>query len=283
MKMFGFAGWNFIGSAAGILRNQGIGILLNLYFNPIVNAAQGIALQVNNAISSFANNFLTAINPQIIKSYSRQDLKQSYNLALYGARFSFLLLIILSFPVVAETHFILEIWLHQVPMYSVAFVRLTLFLTLVESLSLPLVTLQQATGKIRNYQLVVGSMHMLNFPLSWVGLHFGAMPEFVYIVAVSLALVTLYARLFMLKRQLSISISVFHKNVIFRVTPIVILLFGYLVLLKYVSICHILNLVFSIIFSIFIVLFVGLKLSELKYLLSKIKIKYETFNNNRTK
>ena len=147
--MFGFAGWNFIGASAGVLRTQGTNILLNIYFDPMVNAARGIAVQVNNAISSFSNNFLMAVNPQIIKSYSQNDLKRSFKLAIYSARFSFLLLTIISFPIICETTYILELWLKIVPDYSVNFVRLTLILTIVEVISLPLVTLQQATGKIK--------------------------------------------------------------------------------------------------------------------------------------
>ena len=269
-KMFGFAGWNFIGASAGVLRTQGTNILLNIYFDPMVNAARGIAVQVNNAISSFSNNFLMAVNPQIIKSYSQNDLKRSFKLAIYSARFSFLLLTIISFPIICETTYILELWLKIVPDYSVNFVRLTLILTIVEVISLPLVTLQQATGKIKNYQIVVGTMHMMNFPISLILLHYGFRPETVYIVAISLALLTLYARLFMLKRIVDISINLFNKEVMFRNTLVFLLMtIAYLFLKKNISPTF-WGVLISLAISSILTILIGVKKSEFKYVITKI-------------
>ena len=269
-RMFSFAGWNFIGASAGVLRTQGINILLNIYFDPTVNAARGIAVQVNNAVSSFSTNFLMAVNPQIIKSYSRQDIERAYMLAMCGARFSFLLLSVISLPIICETEYILKLWLKIVPDYSVVFVRLTLILTVVEVISMPLVTLQQATGKIRNYQIVVGTLHMVNFPVSFIFLQFGFKPETVYFVAISLAFISLYARLYMLKQIVDISIIRFNKDVVFRSIIVVLLMALSLSLVeKYVH-----NFFASIILSLFIAaiwsIAVGLKKQELIYVYSKI-------------
>ena len=207
-RMFGFAGWNFIGSIAGILRGQGINVLLNLFFTPIVNAAQGIAVQVNNALCQFSNNFLTAINPQIIKSYSQNELDRAYDLVLYASRFAFLLLLVLSSPIICETEVILKLWLKNVPDYAAVFVRLSLILAICDAVSLPLVTLQQATGKLRNYQLVVGVLHMLNFPISLLFLYIDFEPSIVYYIAIILSVISLYARLIMQRRLIGISIVI---------------------------------------------------------------------------
>ena len=269
-KMFGFAGWNFIGTSAGVLRTQGINILLNIYFDPIVNAARGVAVQVNNAVSSFSTNFLMAVNPQIIKSYSKQDIERAYMLAMCGARFSFLLLSAISLPIICETDYILKLWLKIVPDYSVTFVRLTLILTIIEVVSLPLVTLQQATGKIRNYQIVVGTLHMVNFPVSFVFLHFGFKPEVVYFVAISLAVISLYARLYMLKRVVDISIMKFNEEVVIRVVLVALFMFLSLFVVEKYTHESFFGIILSLLIAMILSILIGLKKQEIIYVYSKI-------------
>ena len=272
-QMFGFAGWNFIGASAGILRNEGINILLNLFYSPVVNAAQGIAMQVNIAVTNFSSNFLVAINPQIIKSYSQNDLNYSYNLVLLASRFSFLLLVVLSIPIISETELVLKIWLKEYPDYAPFFVRLSLMVAIVDALSLPLVTLQQATGKIRTYQIVVGMIHMLNFPMSWFFLYFGFQPQVVYWVSISLSILSLYARLYMQNRQLGISILMFHKETLVRVLAVSFNICLCLIILKScIKNCYVI-LVFSEIIALFFAITIGLKKKEIISLLNKIKNK----------
>lgn len=271
MKMFGFAGWNFIGTAAGILRGQGINILLNLFFSPAVNAAQGIAVQVNNAITNFSNNFLVAINPQIIKSYSQNDLERAYDLVLYASRFAFLLLLVLSAPIICETDVILQLWLKNVPDYASTFARLSLLLAICDALSLPLVTLQQATGKIRNYQLIVGSIHMLNFPLSLLLLYIGSVPNIVYFVAIFLSIVSLYARLIMQNRQLGISIMKFHTKVLSRASAVAVLCILSILMLQRSSINQYFNMVLSFVFTVVFTIMIGFTREEIVFVLSKIR------------
>ena len=269
-RMSGFAGWNFIGTSAGVLRTQGINILLNIYFDPIVNAARGVAVQVNNAVSSFSTNFLMAVNPQIIKSYSKQDIERAYMLAMCGARFSFLLLSAISLPIICETDYILKLWLKIVPDYSVTFVRLTLILTIIEVVSLPLVTLQQATGKIRNYQIVVGTLHMVNFPVSFVFLHFGFKPEVVYFVAISLAVISLYARLYMLKRVVDISIMKFNEEVVIRVVLVALFMFLSLFVVEKYAHESFFGIILSLLIAMILSILIGLKKQEIIYVYSKI-------------
>lgn len=269
-EMFSFAGWNFIGSVAGVLRTQGIGVLLNIYFGPIVNAAQGIAIQVNSAINSFSSNFLTAINPQIIKSYSQKDLNRAFDLTMRASRFAFLLLLILSIPLILETRYVLNLWLKTIPDYSITFIQLTLILTIIESISLPLITLQQATGKIKNYQIVVGSMHMLNFPISFILLHIGLQPSIVYIVAIILACITFYARIYMLKRIIDISITTFLKEVLLRLIYVMTLVGIMTFILKQLNLSAFINIITSFLSTTCITLLIGLKKQEFKYVTSKI-------------
>lgn len=272
-SMTGFAEWNFIGSSAGVLRTQGVNILLNLYFGPVVNAARGISVQVNAAVSSFSSNFLMAINPQIIKTYSQGETQHSFQLAMYGARFSFILLSIISMPLICETDFILELWLKEFPNHTVEFVRLSLVLTIVESLSLPLVTLQQATGRLKIYQIVVGGMHMLNFPFSWFLLYRGSQPEVVYFVAIILTILSLYARLYLQKKQLGISVKMFHKEVVLRVLLLGLSLCVIIIIIEKYITNSIGGIFLSIILAIIMSTLIGIKNKEIIYIVNNIKIK----------
>ena len=121
-RMSGFAGWNFIGAASAVLRDQGGNIVINLFAGPAVNAARGISVQVNNAVTGFVQNFMTALNPQITKSYASGDRDYMMTLIYQGARLSFYMLLLLSLPVLVNTHYILGLWLKTVPGHTVLFV-----------------------------------------------------------------------------------------------------------------------------------------------------------------
>lgn len=222
-EITGFAGWNFIGSSSAVLRDQGTNIALNLFCGPVVNAARGISVQVQMAIQNFVTNFMTALNPQITKSYACGD--RTYMLALIrqGARLSFYLMLLLSLPVLIETPTILKIWLRIVPDHTVNFVRLILLFTLTESLSGPLITAMLATGRIRNYQLVVGGLQMMNFPISYLLLRGGAAPEVTLIVAIAISFCCLFSRLWMLRRPLGLDAGNYFKQVIGRVFVVALL------------------------------------------------------------
>ena len=213
MKMFGFAGWNFIGAASAVLRDQGGNVVINMFFGPSVNAARGIANQVNNAITGFVQNFMTALNPQITKSYASGDREYMMTLIFQGARLSFYMLLLLSLPVLLNTHYILVIWLKLVPEHAVLFVQLILVFAMCESISNPLITAMLATGKIRNYQIVVGGLQILNLPVSYICLRMGAMPESVLIVAIIISQCCLAARLYMLRGLIGLSAIQYMKRV----------------------------------------------------------------------
>lgn len=222
-NMLGFSGWNFIGASSAILRDQGVNIIINLFCGPTVNAARGVAIQVNHAINSFAQNFMTALNPQIIKSYAMGNSKYMFTLIFQGARLSFYMLLFLSLPVLMSTDYILSLWLRTVPDYTVVFVRLVLIFAMCESISNPLITAMLATGRIRNYQVVVGGMQMMNFPISYVLLKRGFAPEITLYVAIGVSLCCLVLRLFMLRSMIQLSVRTYMTNVFFNVFIVTIL------------------------------------------------------------
>lgn len=213
-EIFSYAGWNVIGASAAVLRNQGGNILINLFGGLSVNAARGVANQVNHAVTGFANNFMIAVKPQITKSYAAGDIAYMTTLVNQSARFSFYMLLFLSLPIVVNIDYILNIWLKEVPEKTTVFVILTLIFTLIESLSNPLITAQQATGNVRNYQLIVGGINLLNLPVSYLLLKLGFEAEFFLYVAIFFSCVCLVARLIMLKKNMNFDINKFVSQVI---------------------------------------------------------------------
>lgn len=234
-EMSTFAGWNFIGASSAILRDAGGNVVLNMFCGPMLNAARGISQQVNNAVTGFSNNFLTAANPQITKSYAADDRDYMLSLIFRVARFSFYLLLALSLPIMFNTEFILAAWLKTVPGHTSDFVRLVLVYSILESISSPLVTVMLATGRIRNYQLVVGGLQMMNLPLTYVSLRMGAVPESILVIAIVLSVCCLVARLVMLRGMVGLPVRRFVRQVIGNVTAVTVLamilplLFGYCV------------------------------------------------------
>lgn len=216
-QIFSFAGWNFIGASSAVLRDQGGNIIINLFYGPTVNAARGIAFQVSNAIQGFVSNFMTALNPQITKSYASKDYTYMMTLIFQGARLSFYMLLLFSLPVIINTHYLLTLWLNTVPEHTVLFVQLVLIFAMSESISGPLITAMLATGEIRNYQIIVGGLQMLNLPISYVLLRSGAIPEIVFVVAILISQCCLMARLYMLKKMIKLRIKDYLKKVYFNI------------------------------------------------------------------
>lgn len=219
-QMFGFAGWNFIGAASAVLRDQGGNVVINLFCGPSVNAARGIAFQVNNAVNQFVTNFMTALNPQITKSYASGEKEYMMTLIFQGARLSFYMLLLLSLPILTNTHYILELWLKTVPEHTVYFVQLVLIFALSESIAQPLITAMLATGRIRNYQIIVGGLQMMNLPISYLLLQLGFFPEIVIIIAIGISQCCLAARLILLKGMIGISIRKYLQKVYFNIIAV---------------------------------------------------------------
>ena len=212
-EMLNFAGWNFIGAASAVLRDQGGNVILNMFFGPVVNAARGIATQVNSAISSFSANFMMALNPQITKSYASGNNEYMFSLIYRGGRLSFYLLLLMSLPVILNAHYILTLWLKIVPEHTVNFVVLSLVYVMCESISSPLITAMLATGNIRNYQIIVGGLQMMNLPISYILLKYDFCPETVFIVAIVISQCCLLTRLIMLRKMINLKVFQFFKQV----------------------------------------------------------------------
>ena len=208
LPMAKFMSWSSFGSFSWVGKTQGCNILLNIFFGPVVNAAYGISSQVNTAINGFVQNFTTAINPQITKTYSVNDFKQTERLIIYGCKFSFYLLLILSFPILMATEPILKFWLGNYPAYTPAFVQLVLIISQVESFAYCIGAGVRATGKVKIYEIAVGGIQLLSLPISYILLSCGMAPQSVFVVIALLSIVALSVRLRLLKKRIpEISIS----------------------------------------------------------------------------
>lgn len=257
-----FAGWNAIGASSAIIRDGGGNMLLNLFFGPAVNAARGVTMSLNGAVSGFVSNFMTALNPQITKSYACGNYKYMFKLIFQGARFSYYILLILVLPIIFTTQYLLELWLGVVPDHAADFTILVLFFTLSESLATPLVTAMLATGTIRNYQIIVGGCQVLNLPISYMLLRHGCPPESVFMVAIAISVLCEMTRLIMLRGMINLSVRAFIKNVYLNVIAVTIVsaIFPFIIkriigidgVLSFIIIC-----VISVISALVTIYFVG--------------------------
>lgn len=216
-KLISFISYNFIGSISAIAKTQGINVVLNLFFGAVVNAARGIAVLVLNAVSGFVSNFQLAMNPQIVKLYASGNKKDMYNLMCLGCKFSYLLMLMLSLPIAMEAPYILNLWLVEVPEYTVAFVRLTLAITLVDSLSQPMVTALLATGNVKRYQLINGTFLMMIVPVVYIVMKMGYGPEFAFVVSLLFSIVGHFTRLILISMAVRFSVKDYLNRVTIRV------------------------------------------------------------------
>lgn len=233
-EMSMFAGWNLWGSIAWLIRLQGLGIILNIFFGPALNAAKGIADQVASAVNSLNNNFQVALNPQITKNYAQGHLAEMELLTYRGIKFSTLLLLMMIIPISINIPYILSIWLTTVPPYTPIFIILILTDVLCGNLfGSPLMASLAATGNIRNYQLVVSLILLLILPVSYYLLKFKFLPESVFYVNIILNLLAGITRFQFCRHQLGYKFKDYLKTVLLPIATIAFISLGTLITLKY--------------------------------------------------
>lgn len=218
-----FAGWDMLGAVERILQDQGVNILINMFFLPSINAARGIAYQVKNAVLQFSNSFQIAANPQITKSFAGNDLSYMHNLLFRVCKFSFFLLLIVVIPLLAHTYFWLSIWLKDVPNHAVLFVKLILIMVLADAFYEILNQGAKATGKLKKFRIVTSSISLLNVPISYIILSLGFFAEMTVVVSIVLCIGVLIAQLCVLQHLINLSIKSFVTSVIIRTYPIAML------------------------------------------------------------
>lgn len=270
-----FAGWNFLGNGAYLFNTQGINILMNIFFGVSINAARGIANQVNGAIQGFVGNFTTAINPQIIKSYAAKDFEYLHTLICRGSKFSYFLMFFFAMPLILETRQVLSIWLGIVPSHAITFVRLSLLSSLTTVISNALFVTQLATGNIKRYQIIVTLWGVWVFPLSYMFFKIGYPPEAAYVVYFIIYFSLIFIRLYLVKDLIQMSWQKYFKEVLIRmfavsicscIIPCIIFLNMQMSFIRLFIVC-----VASAISSITFMFLIGLESNERIFILRKLR------------
>lgn len=275
-EIFAFAVWTMNGNLAIIGYTQGINILLNMFFGPVVNAARGIAVQVQGVVLNFCRNFQMALNPQLTKSYAQNDLNSMHSLLNVSSKFSFFMLFFISLPLILEAPLVLNLWLGIVPEHTVNFLRLILCSSMLTALANPLVVSVHATGKLKKFQLIEGSMLLCIVPIAYLLLKFlGIQPEYVFCVHIVVEIITQYARMCIVLPMISMDISRYVKDVIVPILKVVLLapilpLFVYLYLNKSSFITFLFVCVVSVLSVSVMLYFVGCNTNERKFINKRI-------------
>lgn len=199
-ELVGFNFWNLCGNFAWMIKNQGTAFLLNMFFGPIVNAAQSISMGVRGMSSMFAGSFMAAMVPQITKNYANNNYDHMFKLAFSGAKIVFMLMAIIVIPAIFNIEFALNLWLPSIPKYAIPFCQIILIEVLFEQTSGFLATINQATGKIKKYQLLIGFYGCLNLPVAYIALKLGSSAEYVFVISLILQLFVIGVRVVFLKR-----------------------------------------------------------------------------------
>lgn len=216
-EMAGYAGWSFLTNAAYIFNTQGVNILTNVFFGVTLNAARGIATQVDSAVMQFVNNFTMALNPQITKSYARNDIHKMIDLVFLGSKYTIYLTLFFAIPLIAETEYILSIWLKEVPEYSALFVKLGIIAAIIDKFGMTFSTAYSATGKIKHYVIWVSAVGCLVFPLTFFCFKLGLGAESAYWSFIITYILVNIVRIYMMKQRFNFPVLKFLLNVVGRI------------------------------------------------------------------
>lgn len=269
-EMSSFAGWGLFGQLASMGATQGVNILLNVFFGPVVNAARGVAVQVQAAVTQFSINFQTAINPQITKNYANSNFEDMHELMYRSSKMSFFLLYALALPIIIEAPFILNLWLTDVPEHTVAFIRIILWITIIDAVANPLMVAASASGKIKKYQSVIGGLLLSIVPIAYLVLKLGGNPTSAFLVHLLICIIAFISRIYIVAPLTHISPIIFFKKVIMRCIAVgIISLVIPIILYLSVTDCTINNIaiiIFSILSVCVVSYYLGLDRREQVYL-----------------
>ncbi len=225
-EFLAYSSWNLIGGISSVLRTQGVAMLLNSFFGVIINAAWGIAYRINGQLRFFSSAIVTAARPQIVKSEGSGNRQRMLALSMTTCKITFLLLSLISVPLILEMPYILEIWLKEVPGYTVLFSRFIVLLSLIFQLSIGVGISIESVGNIKMVQLIVGGLHFIVLPVGYVLLKMGCQPYAVCIVMVAEESLAFCFRLLIARRVSGLPVSHFVLKVVIPSVSTVAMVFG---------------------------------------------------------
>ena len=283
-EILSFAGWNLWGGISNMLYTHGLNLLLNLFFGPVVNAARGIAVQVQNAVTQFSHSFQMAINPQITKTYAQGQLSEMHKLVFRSSKFTFFLLLVLSLPIFVETDFILTLWLKNVPDWTVPFLRLMLCIIIVDAVANPFMVSVAATGRVKLYQSVIGGTMMLIVPVSYFVLKLGGNPTAVFFIHLAFTLITFVIRLFivrpMLRFRISDYLNVCIKRILLVLLPSLVTIFAVKCLIPEGNMYSLITIIASVCIAVLYSYVLGMSNNERKVINQRITNYIGRISNN---
>jgi O-antigen/teichoic acid export membrane protein len=213
VSLFSYSGYNMIGAVANVARVNGIDVLLNIFWGPVVNAARGIAVQILSALSMFVTNLYAASKPQITKYYAVNDKRSMWKLVFGSTKYAYFLMLILAVPLLLEIEFILSVWLHTVPQYTPIFVRLIVVGFMLESLTSQLISALQAANKIKIFQLSASTILLMNVPISYIVLRNGFPPFSPFVVSIVLIILYMIPQIIITKKEVGLPLDDYFKNI----------------------------------------------------------------------
>ena len=269
-----FAGWNIVGAVALTLRNQGLNVLINLFFNPIVNAAHAIAFNINGVYGQLVNNVYMATRPQMVKKYADNRVCEMWNIVFLSTKYSFYLLMIFAIPFIINAEIVLRLWLHDVPKYSVEIAQLLLIASLIEALSNQIIGAFQAMNKLKYYQSVSSIILLTLIPISYIGLIILRNPLLPYCLFIFVSILYVASIILIGKKRIGMELNNYLINVLLRtVIPFMLSLMVCIVLPRIFDneiTNFIVTSILSIVISILTIWIVGLNSNERNYILEYI-------------
>lgn len=287
VDMISFAGWNLLGNMAVMTIEQGVTILLNVFFGPAINAARGLASSFSSYVSSFANNARMAINPQITKSYAEGNLAYMHKLIALSSLSCYYLLLLVTVPLLFIADYILQLWLGEVPSFTSVFFKLTMIYTIVNSFGNPVIIGVHATGKIRKFQLVEALIMLLTLPGAYVLLKNGFPASSVYISMIVFAILAQVGRLVVILPKINMSFRKYNQSILMPALKVLLFAFFLYSSLRFLIDKHglVIDLSFALISFICLVVaifYLGLNKEERINLCNFIRKKYESKTNHKT-
>lgn len=274
-ELLSFSSWSLFGNAANIVAQQGLNILVNIFYGVTLNAALGIANQVASKVVQFFSNFQTAFSPQLVKYYAEGQTDEFFKLIFRTSRLSYFLMLLISFPLILKIDVILDLWLVDVPKYTGIFCQLILIFYLIEALSGPLWMSIQATGNIKNYQIMMSLLIIANIPFIYICLKTGMPVWTVWGVRIIIDIITFIVRCIYLKEKIHLPLKKYTEDVLWPVflSTILILplpiIFEQTVDNKYVNFIG--SMTVSLICTALITFYIGLKRSEREKIVAILK------------
>ena len=277
-SILSFVGWNYLTAVGDVTRMQGLNIVLNLFFGTAVNAARGIAFQVQGSLIRFVTGFQISVNPQLIMLWSQKEKKEMIKLMTRSSKFSFFLLLLFSAPVIINCDYILSLWLKEPPQYTSDFCRLVLLQSLIESMCYPMWTVIGAIGKLRFSHLVASILYLLIVLVSYFVLKMGGNPHSVFVISIIFMVFVMTMLIFRINYLVNGYLSILFKQLVIKPTFVIIPMFIFYFILEkiYINNTLLTLLVSSVLIMLFqlIILFVaGLDKSERRTSINFIKAK----------